>query len=54
MKGFVSLPHSWIVENLFMVRPQSPLAKDWENLAATLQAFVALASIRIIIRRLAR
>jgi hypothetical protein len=30
------------------------LAKDWENLAATLQAFVALASIQIAIRRLAR
>ena len=30
------------------------LAKDWENFAATLQAFVALASIQIAIRRLAR
>jgi transposase len=30
------------------------LAKDWENLATTLQAFVALAAIQIAIRRLAR
>jgi hypothetical protein len=29
-------------------------AEDWENLAATLQAFVSLASIQIAIRRLAR
>jgi putative transposase len=30
------------------------LAKDWENLAMTLHAFVLLASIQIAIRRLAR
>ena len=30
------------------------LAKDFENLAETLAAFVAIASIQIVIRRLAR
>jgi len=32
----------------------NPLAKDFENLAETLATFVALASIRLAVRRLAR
>jgi transposase len=55
MKGFVLLPCRWVVERTFSWFGRNRrLAKDWENLAATLQAFVALASIQIAIRRLAR
>lgn len=55
MKGFVLLPRRWAVERTFSWFGRNRrLAKDWENLAATLQAFVALASIQIAIRRLAR
>ena len=46
MKGFVLLPRSWVVERTFSwFGHNRRLAKDWENLAAMLQAFVALASI---------
>ena len=52
MKGFVLLPRRWVVERTFSWFGRNRrLAKDWENLAATLQAFVALASIQIAIRR---
>ena len=55
MKGFVVLPRRWVVERTFSWFGRNRrLAKDWENLATTLQAFVALASIQIAIRRLAR
>jgi len=55
MKGFVLLPRRWVVERTFSwFGHNRRLAKDWENLAATLQAFIALASIQIAIRRLAR
>ena len=55
MKGFVLLPRRWVVERTFSWFGRNRrLAKDWENFAATLQAFVALASIQIAIRRLAR
>ncbi len=53
--GFVLLPRRWIVERTFSWFGRNRrLAKDWENLATTLEAFVALASIQIAIRRLAR
>ena len=55
MKGFVLLPRRWAIERTFSWFGRNRrLAKDWENLAATLQAFVALASIQIAIRQLAR
>jgi transposase len=55
MKGFVLLPRRWAVERTFSWFGRNRrLAKDWENPAATLQAFAALASIQIAIRRLAR
>ena len=54
-KGFILLPRRWVVERTFSWFGRNRrLAKDWENLAMTLQAFVALASIQIAIRRLAR
>ena len=54
-QGFVVLPRRWVVERTFSWFGRNRrLAKDYENLADTLLAFVALASIQIAIRRLAR
>ena len=55
MKGFVLLPRRWVVERTFSWFGRNRrLAKDWENLATTLQTFVVLASIQLAVRRLAR
>jgi transposase len=55
MKGFVVLPRRWVVERTFAWFGRNRrLANDYENLAQTLAAFVALASIQLGIRRLAR
>jgi transposase len=55
MKGFVVLPRRWVVERTFSWFGRNRrLAKDFENLAATPGAFVALASIQLALRRLAR
>ena len=54
MKGFVVLPR-WVVERTFSwFGPNQRLAKDFENLAETLAAFVPLAPIQLALRRLAR
>ncbi len=54
-KGFVVLPKRWIVERTFawMGRCRR-LAKDFENLTQMSLAFLRLASIRMMLRRLAR
>jgi transposase len=55
MKGFVVLPRRWVVERTFSWFGRNRrLAKDFENLAETIGAFVALASIQLALRRLAR
>ncbi len=55
MKGFVVLPRRWVVERTFSWFGRNRrLAKDYENLADTLAAFVALACIQLAVRRLAR
>jgi transposase len=55
MKGFVLSPRRWVVERTFSWFGRNRrLAKDWENLAETVRAFVALACIQIVLRRLAR
>ena len=55
MKGFVILPRRWVVERTFSWFGRNRrLAKDLENLAETLAAFVTLASIQLALRRLAR
>ncbi len=55
MKGFVVLPRRWVVERTFSWFGRNRrLAGDFENLAKTLGAFVALASIQLALRRLAR
>jgi transposase len=52
-KGFVALPKRWIVERTFAWLGRCRrLAKDWECLNARGLAFVKLASIRLMIRKL--
>jgi len=55
VKGFKVLPRRWVVERTFSWFGRNRrLAKDYENLADTLLAFVSIASIQIALRRLAR
>jgi transposase len=52
-KGFVVLPKRWIVERTIgWLNRCRRLAKDWENLNRKALAFVRLASIRLMTRRL--
>lgn len=54
-KGFVLLPKRWIVERTFgWLGRCRRLAKDFENLTRTQAAFVILAMIRLMVRRIAR
>jgi len=54
-KGFVVLPKRWVVERTFAwLNRCRRLAKDWECLNRKARAFVLLASIRLMIRRLGR
>jgi transposase len=53
--GFVVLARRWVVERTFSWFGRNRrLAKDWENLAETLHAFVTLAAIQLGVRRLAK
>jgi transposase len=53
--GFEVLPKRWIVERTFAwISRCRRLAKDFERYARTVIAFVRLAMIRIMLRRLAR
>jgi putative transposase len=52
-KGFVQLPKRWIVERtLAWLNRCRRLAKDWENLNRSALAFLKLASIRLMLRKL--
>jgi len=52
-KGFVVLPKRWIVERTFAwLNRCRRLAKDWENLNQKALAFLRLASIRLMLRRI--
>ena len=52
-KGFVVLPKRWIVErSLGWLGRCRRLAKDWENLNRKALAFLRLASIRVMLRKL--
>src|SRR6266478_7096247 len=52
-KGFVPLPKRWIVERTFAwLNRCRRLAKDWENLNRNALAFLKLASIRLMLRKL--
>jgi putative transposase len=53
--GFIVLPRRWVVERTFSWFGRNRrLAKDYENLADTLVAFITLACIQFAVRRLAR
>jgi putative transposase len=52
-KGFVRLPKRWIVERtIAWLNRCRRLAKDWENLNRNALAFLKLASIRLMLRKL--
>ena len=52
-KGFVPLPGRWIVERtIAWLNRCRRLAKDWENLNRNARAFLKLASIRLMLRKL--
>ena len=54
LDGFEVLPKRWIVERTFAwISRNRRLARDFERYAATVAAFVRLAMIRIMLRRLA-
>jgi transposase len=51
--GFAVLPKRWLVERtLAWLNRCRRLAKDWENLNRTALAFLRLASIRLMLRKL--
>jgi transposase len=53
VKGFVVLPKRWIVERTIgWLNRCRRLAKDWENLNHNALAFLRLASIRLMLRKL--
>jgi transposase len=52
-KGFVVLPRRWVVERtIAWFNRCRRLAKDWENLNRKALAFLRLASIRLMLRKL--
>ena len=52
-KGFVVLPRRWVVERtIAWLNRCRRLAKDWENLNRKALAFLRLASIRLMLRKL--
>jgi transposase len=54
-KGFVVLPKRWVVERTFAwLNRCRRLAKHWECLNRKARAYVLLASIRLMVRRLGR
>jgi transposase len=54
-KGFVVLLRWWVVERtLAWLNRCRRLAKDWESLNVKARAFLLLASIRLMVRRLCR
>jgi len=54
-KGFEVLPKRWVVERtIAWINRCRRLAKDYENLNRTALAFIRLAMIRIMLRRLTR
>jgi transposase len=54
-KGFVVLPKRWVVERtLAWLNRCRRLSKDWESLNRKTRAFLLMASIRLMVRRLCR
>ena len=54
-QGFEILPRRWVVERTFAwLNRCRRLAKDWEKTIASAQAWILIANIRLLTRRLAR
>ncbi len=54
-KGFEVLPRRWVVERTFAwLGRYRRLAKNWEKSIASAEAWIIIAHIRILTRRLAR
>ena len=54
-KGFEVIPRRWVVERtIAWICRSRRLAKDYENLNRTALAFIRLASIRLMLRRITR
>jgi putative transposase len=54
-RGFAVIPRRWVVERtIAWINRCRRLAKDYENLNRTAVAFIRLASIRLMLRRLTR
>jgi transposase len=54
-RGFRVLPRRWVVERTFAwISHNRRMAKDYERLSATGEAFVYVAMTRLMVRRLAR
>jgi transposase len=54
-KAFTVLPKRWVVERTFAwLNRCRRLGKDWECLNRKARAFLMLASVRLMLRRLAR
>jgi putative transposase len=54
-RGYVALPRRWVVERTFSWLSQNRrMSKDYERLCASAEAFVYVAMIRLMLRRLAR
>jgi putative transposase len=53
-QGFVVLPRRWVVERTFAwISHNRRMSKDYEQLAATSEAFIYVAMTRLMVRRLA-
>jgi putative transposase len=54
-RGFVVLPKRWVVERtIAWIDQNRRMSKDYERLAATIEAFIYVAMSRLMVRRLAR
>lgn len=54
-KGFVLLPRRWVVERTFAwLNRNRRLAKDFENTIASATAWLFMASVQLLTRRVAR
>lgn len=55
LKGFIALPKRWIVERTFAwISRNRRLMRDFERHATSVAAFVRLAMIRLMLKRLTR
>jgi putative transposase len=54
-RGFQVLPRRWVVERTFAwISQNRRMSKDYERLPATSEAFIYVAMVRLMVRRLAR